>query len=81
MSTPITISLYYKGKQKDYDAIFTNHESDYEFKVVIDDITVNFEGNFNQSFHVKNESSNPNISQADPSILEAVSQQLNQIFF
>ena len=53
MSSPITISIYHKGRQKDYEAIFTNNRSSYEFKVFIDNNIINFVGSLEKSFLVK----------------------------
>ena len=80
MSSPIIISLYYKGRQKDYKAIFTDNHSTYQFKVFIDNNIVNFEGSLEECFTVKNNNSKTP-QQVDSSVLEAINQQLNQIFF
>ena len=80
MSTPITISLFCNGRQKDLKATFTEEKSALQFKVIIDDNVVDFEGGLNKSFQVT-EYSNSQSQQLDKRTLEAVSQQLNQIFF
>lgn len=80
MSIPITISLLYKGRQKDYQAVFTDNNEALLFKVNIDDKVFCFEGSLNNSFHVK-DGSDKQQSSVDKTMLDAVSQQLNQIFF
>ena len=80
MSTPITISLFCNGRQKDYKAIFTDDQSALRFKVTIDDNVVNFEGSLDKSFQIA-ENSHLQNKQIDKRTLEAVTQQLNQIFF
>lgn len=80
MSTPITISLFCNGRQKDYKAVFTDNHSLLQFKVMIDESIVCFEGGLEESFRVKNTIEKQQ-SAVDKELLDAVSHQLNQIFF
>ncbi len=80
MSTPIIISLFCNGRQKDYEAVFTESPKALQFKVTIDNNVVYFEGNLNESFHVS-KNSDTGFKQVDELTLDAVSKQLNQIFF
>ena len=81
MSSPIIISLFCKGRQKDYKAIFSDNGSVYEFKVIINDKTISFEGGIHETFTVKSNGNEPASSQTDTALLEAVKEQLNQIFW
>ncbi len=81
MSSPIIISLYCKGKQQDYKAIFSNCQSVLEFQVIINNNVVSFEGSIHEDFAVKAKDNEAPSAAVDAATLEAVRQQLNQIFW
>ncbi len=82
MLSPIFISLYFNGRQKDYDAVFVyNDDSSCYFQVMIDEKKVTFEGGLDHSFKVSNRQENPNaVAKIDRSILDAFTQQMDRMF-
>lgn len=80
MSSPIIISLYNKGRQQDYEATLTTHQSVLEFSVMINNNAVSFEGGINKDFAVKAKEET-SAEKIDADLLESVRQQLNQIFW